>query len=212
MTPDVTTGAASATDPAQAPAVVQAPTQARAPGHEASPTTGLRGAILSAATELFAERGFNQVTIRDIAARAGCSPAMVMKCGGSKRELFYAAATINPPPLPDVPHADLGAVLVGELITRYAHESLEPLNRALVLRITAPDPESVRERFITGYLDPLTERLGGDADARLRAELVVAALLGLAATLRILAAPTAQSATDDVHRRYADVVQRLITA
>src|SRR5690606_29040310 len=105
-----------------------------------SADTGLRGAILSAATELFAERGYDQVTIRDIAARARCSAAMVMKCGGSKRELFYAAATINPPPLPDVPDSELGAALVNELVSRYTDEALEPLNRALVLRITAPDP------------------------------------------------------------------------
>ncbi|MGH3657831.1 MAG: TetR family transcriptional regulator [Micromonosporaceae bacterium] len=174
-------------------------------------STGLRTVILAAATEEFAERGYDQVTIRDIAARAGCSPAMVMKCGGSKRDLFYAAATINPPPLPDAPTSRLGAALVGDLIARFTDHSLEPLNRALVLRLTAPDPASVRERFITGYLDPLAERLGGGVDARLRAELVVAALLGLAATLRILEAPTARAATADVHRRYADVVQRLLT-
>ncbi|NIQ52267.1 MAG: helix-turn-helix transcriptional regulator, partial [Gemmatimonadetes bacterium] len=67
-----------------------------------------RDAILTAAAELFAERGFDQVTIRDIATRANLSPAMVMKCGGSKKQLFYRTARITPPPLPAVPDSELG--------------------------------------------------------------------------------------------------------
>lgn len=180
------------------------------PQDVAPPAAGSRASILAAAAELFAERGFNQVTIRDIAARADLSPAMVMKCGGSKRELFYEAATIVPPPIPDVPRAHLGETLVRELLQRAAAGALEPLNRALVLRLSAPDPESVRQRFIEGYLDPLAERLGGDDDARLRAELAVAALIGLAATLRVFEAPTSGGAPDEVARRYGSVVQALL--
>jgi AcrR family transcriptional regulator len=180
------------------------------PQDVAPPAAGSRASILAAAAELFAERGFNQVTIRDIAARADLSPAMVMKCGGSKRELFYEAATIVPPPLPDVPPAHLGKALVRELLRRFTDASLEPLNRALVLRLSAPDPESVRRRFISGYLDPLAERLGGDRDAQLRAELAVAALMGLAATLRVFEAPTSVAAPEEVVKRYGPVVQALL--
>lgn len=175
------------------------------------PAAGSREAILAAAAELFAERGFNQVTIRDIAARADLSPAMVMKCGGSKKELFYETATIVPPTLPDVPLEQLGASLVRDLLRRVSDEqAIEPLIRALVLRLSAPDPESVRERFVTGYLDPLAVRLGGDEDARLRAELAVAALLGLAATVRVFEVPTSATVPDEVVRRYGPVVQALL--
>jgi AcrR family transcriptional regulator len=180
------------------------------PGREEGPHDGSRQVILSAAAELFAERGFNQVTIRDIAARSGLSPAMVMKCGGSKRELFYEAATITPPPLPDVPDAELGAALVREALDRFDRDALEPLSRALVLRLSAPDPESVRERFVSGYLDPLAERLGGDEDARLRAELVVSALVGLVASVRIFEVPACRADPEDVVRRYGATVQRLL--
>jgi len=180
-----------------------APPAVRAPGSS-------RLAILAAATELFAERGYDQVTIRDIAARADLSPAMVMKCGGSKRELFLRSATITPPPLPDVPRSQLGARLVDDLLARARRDAIEPLARALNLRLSAPDGESVSRRFTAGYLDPLAERLGGDADARLRAELVVAALAGLAATTRIFDTPAAGAAPDEVVRRYGAVVQHLI--
>ncbi|WP_170297138.1 TetR/AcrR family transcriptional regulator [Georgenia thermotolerans] len=179
-------------------------------GHDAAPAAGSRGAVLTAAAELFAERGFNQVTIRDIAARAGLSPAMVMKCGGSKRDLFYAAATFSAPPLPDVPDAELGEALVRDLLERFHRAAIEPLTRVLVLTLSGPDPDSVRERFAIGYLDPLTERLGGDEAARLRAELVVAALAGLAVSVRILQAPASGADPAEVTRRYGAVVQRLI--
>ncbi|MFC7547803.1 TetR/AcrR family transcriptional regulator [Plantactinospora sp. GCM10030261] len=80
-------------------------------GDEASALGSSRQAVLAAATELFAERGYDQVTIRDIATRAALSPAMVMKCGGRKRELFLRSATITPPSLPDVPRSELGVRL-----------------------------------------------------------------------------------------------------
>ncbi|WP_238011259.1 TetR family transcriptional regulator [Dactylosporangium sp. AC04546] len=177
--------------------------------HDAAPGTS-RQAILAAAAELFAERGYDQVTIRDIAARAALSPAMVMKCGGSKHELFLQSARIIPPPLPDVPRSELGPRLVEELLSRSQREAVEPLARALVLRLSAPDPDSVRQQFIAGYLEPLTERLGGDADARLRAELVVAALTGLAAAIRVFDTPAVGARPDEVVRRYGAAVQQLI--
>jgi AcrR family transcriptional regulator len=170
---------------------------------------GARGAIHAAAAELFAERGFDQVTIRDIAARAGTSAAMVMKCGGNKRELFYRTATIRPPTLPEVPTSRLGEALVREIVARAAATKIEPLTRSLVLRLSAPDPAAVRERFVRGYLQPLTERLGG-SDAALRAELVVSALVGLAAGLRIFEVEAAREHPRDVVERYGAAVQRII--
>lgn len=170
---------------------------------------GSREAILAAAGELFAERGYRPVTIRDIAGRAGVSAALVMKLCGSKKELFYATATIVPVPLPDVPLDRLGETLVRELLDRAAAEEVEPLNRAIVLRLSAPDPDAVRERFITGYLEPLAERLDG-SDAHLRAELAVAALAGLATAVRIFQAPLAATQTNDVVRTYGSAVQALL--
>jgi len=71
------------------------------------------------------------------------------------------------------------------LLRRFSASALHPLDPALVLRLSAPDPESVRHRFISGYLAPPAQRLGGEQDARLRAELAVAAQVGLAATLGV---------------------------
>lgn len=170
---------------------------------------GSRQAILEAAGELFSTRGYGQVTIRDIAARAGTSPALVMKRGGSKHDLYQATARIVPPPLPDVPDEHLGRALVNDLLERHQRGDLEHLARALMLRLTAPDPETVRRHFLHGYVDPLTQRLNGP-DAQLRAELVVAALSGLAATIRLFETPSSTTSPERVLALYGDLVQQLL--
>lgn len=170
---------------------------------------GSRQAILDAASELFSTRAYGQVTIRDIAARAGISPALVMKRGGSKQDLYHATARITPPPLPDVPDGELGRALVSDLLERHQRGDIEHLARALMLRLTAPDPDTVRTHFLHGYVEPLAHRLNGP-DAQLRAELVVAALSGLAATVRLFETPSSVTDPECVLGIYGKVVQQLI--
>jgi TetR/AcrR family transcriptional regulator, repressor for neighboring sulfatase len=52
-------------------------------------------AILDAAQELFSSRGYHGVTVRDIAARAGVSHALVHRYVGSKADIFRAVLTSN---------------------------------------------------------------------------------------------------------------------
>ena len=166
-------------------------------------------AIREAARTLFAERAYPEVTIRDIAALAGVSPALVMKCGGSKLELFHQTGTIAPPQLPAVPLGELGAALVDDLVGRCERGEIEHLARAINLRITAPEPEQVRARFLAGYVEPLAAVIGGP-DAQVRAELVVGALTGLATTLRIYGTPAASADLDQVRTHYGRAVQLLL--
>ncbi|WP_328389494.1 TetR/AcrR family transcriptional regulator [Streptomyces sp. NBC_00400] len=49
---------------------------------------GTRLRLLDAASELFAERGYERATVRDIAARAGANQALLFRYFGSKRALF----------------------------------------------------------------------------------------------------------------------------
>ncbi|HEY8604264.1 TetR/AcrR family transcriptional regulator [Tsuneonella suprasediminis] len=65
-----------------------------------------RAAILAATKRLFAEKGFDRTTIRNIAAEAGCDPALVMRYFGSKRKLFFEAVDS---PLESFPDAQPGA-------------------------------------------------------------------------------------------------------
>src|SRR4029453_16519879 len=81
-----------------------ATTRASAPGRRtkrgAGPPrvpAGSREALLAAGTELFAERGFDGVSVQAIARKAGVNPAMISYHSGSKRELYMAtlAATFG---------------------------------------------------------------------------------------------------------------------
>lgn len=174
-----------------------------------SDSSALREAVWQAAADLFARNGFPEVTIRAIAARAGTSPALVMKVAGSKEELFHRTATITAPDLPDVPASELGRALVAELIERQRRGDLEHLGRAMMLRANAPDPKAVRAKFLRGYVAPLATVLDGPA-AGLRAELAVAALLGLATTLRFFESPTLIADLDQVEAAYGPIVQQLL--
>ncbi|WP_280417278.1 TetR family transcriptional regulator [Nocardia carnea] len=172
--------------------------------------TRARDAALAAAAKLFAERGYRHVTIRDIALAADLSPAMVMKVVGSKEKLFHEVAEVQPLELAGIPDDALGRTLVQHIIERMHANAVEPLGRAIMLRLTAPDPATIQEKFTSGYFDALTERLGGDDDAGLRAELAVGALMGLAATLRIFEAPQSGAHPEQVLERFGDIVQKLL--
>ena len=89
-----------------------------------------REQIIAAARELFAERTFDSVTIRDIACAVNLSPAMVMKCGGSKQQLFAEAMTFTREKLPtDVPLGEIGETLVRRIVERRVSGSVEPIVR-----------------------------------------------------------------------------------
>lgn len=49
---------------------------------------GTRRRLLDAAAELFAERGYERATVRDIAARAGANQALLFRYFGTKKALF----------------------------------------------------------------------------------------------------------------------------
>ena len=76
------------------------------------------GPILDAARSLFATRGYEQTTIRAVAAQAGIDASMVMRYFGSKAGLFAAAATIDldPPDLASASPRRRGEVLVGHFV------------------------------------------------------------------------------------------------
>jgi AcrR family transcriptional regulator len=81
-----------------------------------------RDAVLAAAREAFAERGFDGATIRGIATGAGVDPALVHHYFGSKEQLFLAAIEAPADPgdlLPDVlagGRDELGANVVRMLL------------------------------------------------------------------------------------------------
>lgn len=168
--------------------------------------------IIAAARELFAQRTFDSVTIRDIACAVNLSPAMVMKCGGSKEQLFAEAMEFAREEFPaDISRDRIGETLVRRIVERRAQGVPEPLVRAVFIGTTKPDAADKARRFIQEQVNGVRRMLGCGAGAKATAELIVCALYGLGsgmATLHI-AAPDRLGA-ERIVTEYGALVQRLV--
>ncbi|MGZ4178874.1 MAG: TetR/AcrR family transcriptional regulator, partial [Solirubrobacteraceae bacterium] len=176
---------------------------------------GTRRTILDAARSAFAARGYEQTTIRAVAAQAGIDASMVMRYFGSKAGLFAAAATIDldPPDLGMAPARRRGEVLVRYFVSRWERDPSEDM--LVFLLRTAVTNESVAEQLQTTFdrmiVAPLVAL--GYTDAERRAALIGSQLLGLGLCRYILRLqPLASLSNDEVVAGIAPTVQRYLTA
>jgi AcrR family transcriptional regulator len=141
-----------------------------------------RAALIDAARWLLTRKGYDQVGVRDIAARAHVDAALVQRYFGSKKHLFEEAVrgAFDAEPL-------LAQSAAGPLGARLARILLEPTkDRAsfdatlVVLRSAAS--EQVRTTLALGlqseFITPLAKALGGGNGKRARAAAVLAVLAG----------------------------------
>jgi AcrR family transcriptional regulator len=175
---------------------------------------GTRRAILDAARATFAARGYEQATIRAVAARAGVDASMVMRYFRSKAGLFTAAVTMDlqVPDLRSVPAGRRGELLVRHFISRWE----DPLrdDELIALLRTGVTSETVARQLhaVVGQL--VTEPIAalGDEQAAGRGTLIAAQLLGLALCRYVLRfEPLASMPADDVVAAVAPSVQRYLT-
>lgn len=132
--------------------------------------SGTREAILQAAREQFAERGYEGGTIRAIAAAAGVDPALVHHYYGTKEGLFAAAMQ-----LPFVPSEVITAALADRPAGQPAGAHL--VRSALALW----DSPGVRDAFVGILRSALTS----DQAATMLREFVSQAILAPVATLAV---------------------------
>jgi AcrR family transcriptional regulator len=175
---------------------------------------GARRAILGAARATFAARGYEQTTIRAVAARAGVDASMVMRYFRSKAGLFTAAVTMDlqVPDLRSVPASRRGELLVRHFISRWE----DPLrdDELIALLRTGVTSETVAERLQAVLGQLITEPIAALANeqAAERGTLIAAQLLGLALCRYILRfEPLASLPADDVVAAVAPSVQRYLT-
>ena len=140
-----------------------------------------RQAILDSARWCFSHDGYDQVGVREIAARAGVDPALVNRYFGSKEGLFAEAVSVK---------FDLSALfagdraLLGDRLARYIVQKKTPSNGydPLIALLRSSSSEvaggMLWDALVDGFVRPLAARLDGP-DAMLRAELVGSILLGL---------------------------------
>ncbi|HEX6327719.1 MAG TPA: TetR family transcriptional regulator [Jiangellaceae bacterium] len=182
-----------------------------------------RGGIVAAALEVFAERGYDGASIRQIAASAGVDPALVHHYFGTKEQLFLAVVQppVNPADL--VPRivagdpAKLGERLVTTFISMFESPVTAPAFEALLRGAFANrlSGKLIREFFAVQILRRVVRELDAVVDAAelpLRANLAASQLLGLAATRYILKfEPIATVPRETVIAAVAPTLQRYLT-
>ncbi|WP_043619732.1 TetR/AcrR family transcriptional regulator [Nonomuraea candida] len=156
-------------------------TEARPRDREAT-----RERILQAARALFGEQGYEQVTVRMIAAAAEANIALVGRYFGSKAGLFGAVLQGEPgySVLFDSAPEELPRRLAEYAAERMRHPPDSPILRTLERSASHPEVREVaRERLLTAVIDPLEAKLSGP-DARGRARMAAAVFLGIGAMRR----------------------------
>jgi AcrR family transcriptional regulator len=141
---------------------------------------GSRDRLLKAASDLFADRGYDRTTSRDIGERAGVDPTMIARYFGGKAQLYIAVLRSQE----ESDHfADLLEVdRLSGLLERIVERGPGPIFQAALQPHDDDDAQSAAltelERRVVG---PLRERLAqeGVAEPELRAEVLAAAFIGV---------------------------------
>ena len=139
-----------------------------------------RERLLRAATDLFAEHGFERTTTRDIGERAGVDAALIARYFGSKTQLYLTILRIESDDA--VPDDLLTPERLLEMLERSDRRGLGPHSRIVAQPLTDPQAqEAARAALHERFVGPLYERFAqhGLSQPRLRAELMVAAVVGV---------------------------------
>lgn len=167
-------------------------------------------AIRLAAARLFAERGFSDTSVRDIAGSAGVNQALVIRYFGSKEALFIETVSDADrfDGLVDPPLETLGRAIVERLV-RDRGDAAWRMYTALMRAVDRPDVRAhILKATTTQIVEPLAMRLAGN-DSRVRAHLVAAQIIGLLNELWIIEDSELTSVSPDV---IVDIYGRSIQA
>lgn len=147
-----------------------------------------RQRLLDAARRLFAEHGYDHVTVRMIAAAGGANVALINRYFGSKAALF-AEVLAGEPTVRTMIDGDAAGLprRLAEHVVRQIHSGAEsPVLRALDRSVGSAELKPMlRERMENAMVRPLAARLSGP-DARVRALLAASVLLGSGTLRRII--------------------------
>jgi len=194
----------------------QAASKQRTGRRRGSPDT--RAAVLKAAKNEFATKGFDRATMRGIAAVAGVDAALVHHYFGSKDDLFLAAMEIPFDPRAVIPALaedgvdDLGHRIATTFVTLWdVEENRLPLVAMFRAAMTNEETSTLlRNGLARLVLDTMSQVLDVP-DGRMRAQLVVSQLLGLALVRYVLALePLASMPPADVVAAVGPTLQRYL--
>lgn len=179
-----------------------------------------REAILVAAKQAFAERGYDNASIRQIATGAGVDPALVHHYFGTKDQLFVATMEIPVNPTEVIPKVVAGGPDgVGERLVRTfltVWDSPAGATAAALLRSALSHEWSarmVREFLISQILGKIVQSLDLDPkQAQLRTTLAASQMVGLAMARYIIKVePLASAPRETLVATIGPTIQRYLT-
>lgn len=168
-----------------------------------------RQKLCTAARAAFWQRGYSNVSLREIARDAGVDVALVSRYFGGKQGLF--AATLDGAfHWPDLLEADDP---VDVIVAKYADPALSGAHLSVMqlVALNANDPDVgplVMQAHKDQFWDPMTARLGGPDRAPALA-LLLAVLIGADTTRHVTRLPGIADADPD---RYAAMLRHMLQA
>jgi AcrR family transcriptional regulator len=181
---------------------------------------GTRDAVLTAARQAFAEKGFDGATIRGIASAAGVDPALVHHYFGSKDKLFLAAIEAPANPADLLPEALAGGRdalghNVVRLLLRVWDGPMQPAALALVRSAIGNEwtAKLLREFLVTQVLRRVVGTLDMPVREReIRGSLAASQLVGLVVGRYVLKLePLASASPEWLAATIGPNVQRYLT-
>ncbi|MFD4506824.1 TetR family transcriptional regulator [Streptomyces sp. NPDC058457] len=175
-----------------------------------------KAAILRAARHLLARHAHADITLKDVAERAGVSAPLILKYFGNKDSLFARVMSFDTDAaaLLDAPLDDLGRHMVRHVLESQRDRGADPLVRIVFAPLQGDHGDVLRANFRAHVVDALAARLTGP-DPDLRAELAVAQLIGLGVMYGIARGPrlrdSAAADIGDIADRYGPAVQAQLT-
>lgn len=178
--------------------------------HDPSPTSAVadgserkgqrtRRRILEAARGVFAEVGYERATIRGIAEAADVDKSSINKYFGTKRALFIEAVHWD---IPIVEMTTASSATTAEnyarsMLTAWASDPNSPMAVLLRTSMTSEDAAEILRGHITSHAIDVIAASIDSPDARLRAALAGAAMMGIATQRFILRMPDLVTADVD---------------
>ncbi|NNU26513.1 TetR family transcriptional regulator [Isoptericola sediminis] len=178
-----------------------------------------RGAVLEAARAEFDERGYEAVSLRGVARRAGVDPGTVRHWFAGKTELLAATlglTDIDPSAVTrsaaDGPVEDMGERLVRAVVRTWDADGGATVRVVVPAIMADPGLRNLLQRFLgVEVLGPLVQRLGV-ADAELRASLAGSQVAGLMMIRYVVGVePLASASADELATLVGPTLQRYLT-
>jgi AcrR family transcriptional regulator len=178
-----------------------------------------RAAILEAAREEFAEKGYAAASVRAIARSAAVDPALVHHYFGTKEQVFVAAMELPIAPaelVPQIlegPRDELGERLVRSFLGVWANPDFRtPMLGMLRSAMTGEEGAAMMREFVgSALLGRIAAALGPIEP--LRVEVAAAQMVGVVILRHVLRMePLASASEDEVVALVAPTLQRYLTA